>query len=221
MNAGSLARIAGDFFGSVLLFREASDAQRPSVPAFRSHLLALLDAIAKHPETQRLPADEVEEARFALVAWADETVVRSDWSAREEWQRDLLQLQVYRTNRAGDEFFDHLAQLRPDQNHAREIYFMCLALGFEGRYAGLAAERAELMRQQFELLRVCGRATDLATAAPVSPPAYDLEIELRQASGRRLVPALLGWGGFAGGLFALLWVILFAFSLAVPLPPGP
>ena len=46
MEAGNLARIAGDFFGSVLLFREASDAQRPSVPAFRSHLLALLDAIA-------------------------------------------------------------------------------------------------------------------------------------------------------------------------------
>ena len=58
------------------------------------------------------------------------------------------------------------------------------------------------------------------TAAPLSPPAYDLEIELRQASGRPLLPALLGWAGFAGGLFVLLWVVLFACSLAVPLPPG-
>ena len=220
MPAQGLGRIAGDLFGFVLLFGEASEAQRPSLPALRNHVMGLLDSIAKHPDAQRIPADELEEARFALVAWADETVLRSDWSGRDEWLRELLQLQLFRTNRAGDEFYDHLARLRPDQNHAREVYFFCLVLGFEGRYAGHQAERAEIMRQQFELLRVAGRALDLAGAAPLAPPAYEMEIRVRGAGGRRLWPVLLSWLGAGAGVFALLWVVLRLLAAGVPVPPG-
>lgn len=218
--AGSLARIADDLFGTVLLFHEASEAQRPPAPALRHHLLALLDGIAKHPEVQRLAADDVEEARFALVAWADEMILRSSWSGRDEWLRDPLQLQLYRTNRAGEEFHDHLARLRPDQNQARAVYFLCLVFGFEGRYAGQPAERAEIMRQQFEMLRVAGLALDVARTTPLAPPAYQVSIELRGSAGRRLWPVLLGWAGFALVVFAALWATLRYFAGQVPLPPG-
>jgi type VI secretion system protein ImpK len=220
VQAQGLGRIAGDLFGFVLLFGEASEDQRPSVPAFRNHVLGLLDSISKHPDAQQIPADELEEARFALVAWADETVLRSDWSGRDEWLRELLQLQLFRTNRAGDEFYDHLARLRPDQNHAREVYFLCLVLGFEGRYAGHQAERAEIMRQQFELMRVAGRALDLAGAVPLAPPAYELEIRVRGAGGRRLWPVLLSWLGAGAGVFAVLWLVLRLLAAGVPVPPG-
>ena len=220
MQAHGLGRIAGELFGSVLLFSEAPEAQRQSLPALRNQILGLLDAIAKHPDAQQIPADELEEARFALVAWADETLLRSDWSGREEWLRELQQLQLFRTNRAGDEFYDHLARLRPDQNSAREIYFLCLVLGFEGRYAGHQAERTEMMRQQFELLRVSGHALDLAGTAPLAPPAYELEIRVRGGGGRGLWPVLLTWLGAAAGVFAVLWLVLRLMAAGVPLPPG-
>jgi len=216
----SLARLADELFGAVLLFHEAGEAQRPSAPELRHQILALLDGIAKHPDVQRLAADDVEEARFALVAWADETILRSSWSGRDEWLRDPLQLQLYRTNRAGEEFHDHLARLRPDQNQARAVYFLCLAFGFEGRYAGQPAERAEIMRQQFEMLRVAGLAVDVARAIPLAPPAYQVAIELRGSGGRRLWPVLLGWAGFALVVFAALWAALRYFAGQVPLPPG-
>jgi len=220
VDAHSLGRIAGDLFACVQLFGEALDAQRPSVPALRNQILSLLDAFAKNPYAQQVPADEVEEARFALVAWADETILRSNWSGREDWLRELLQLQLFRTNRAGDEFYDHLARLRPDQHHAREVYFLCLALGFEGRYAGHDAERAELMRQQFELLRVSGHALDVATVTPLAPSAYELEIHVRGGAGKRLWPVLATWIGGATGVFALLWVLLRWLAAGVPVPPG-
>jgi type VI secretion system protein ImpK len=220
VDAHSLGRIAGDLFAYVQLFGEAADAQRPSVPALRNQILSLLDAFAKDPHAQQVPADEVEEARFALAAWADETILRSSWSGREDWMRDLLQLQLFRTNRAGDEFYDHLARLRADQHHAREVYYLCLALGFEGRHAGNDAARAELMRQQFELLRAAGHALDLATVTPLAPPAYELAIHVRGRSGKRLWPVLLTWIGGATAVFALLWVSLRWLAAGVPAPPG-
>lgn len=216
----SLGRLAGDFLGFVLLFQEAPDSNRPAVPSLRNHLLTLLDGFAKHPDAQRYPSDEVEEARFALVAWADEMILRTEWSGREEWLRELLQLQLYRTNRAGDEFYDHLARLRPDQTHAREVYFLCLALGFEGQYAGRTADRAALMQQQFEFLRTSGRALDVGSTHPVAPPAYEVAIQLRGPGGKRLWPVLLGWLGVVLATLTVLWGVLQLFANRVDLPPG-
>jgi type VI secretion system protein ImpK len=215
-----LARITGEFMAYVLLFHEGPDAQRSSAPALRSHLLGLLDAALKAPEMQPIPADEVEEARFALVAWADEMVLRSSWVSTAEWLRDPLQLQLFRTNRAGDEFYDHLARLRPDQNQARQIYLLCLAFGFEGRFAGMPGERAQLVREQFELLRVSGRAADVATLSSLSPPAYEVAIELHGPGGRRLWPVLVGWTGFAVLVFGASWLALRWMASGVALPPG-
>lgn len=216
----SLGRVAGDFYGFVLLFAEAPDASRPSAAALRSHLQQLLDRFSKHPDLQRVPPEEVEEARFAMVAFADEMILRSDWSGREDWLSSLLQLQLFRTNRAGDEFYQHLQSLRPDQSHAREAYFLSLALGFEGAYAGMPAERAELIRQQFEFLRTSGRALDLGTTHPVAPPAYDLEIHLRGGGGKRVWPVLLAWLAVGGVTLAVLWAILRYLATSVALPPG-
>ncbi len=190
------------------------------MPALRSHLLGLLDGFAKHPDAHGLPPDEVEEARFALVAWIDEMLLRSDWSGREEWLREPLQLQLFRTNRAGDEFYEHLARLQPHQNQAREVYFLCLVHGFEGQYAGQAAERGELIRQQFEFLRVAGHALDSATATPLAPPAYELEIVLPPAAGRRLWPVMLAWFGLVAGVSFVAWAILQYLAGQVELPPG-
>jgi len=216
----SLGRVAGDLIGYVLLFQEAADAQRPSVPALRNHLLSQLDGFAKHPETLQAPPEEVEEARFALVAWIDETILKSSWSGREEWLREPLQLTLFRTNRAGDEFYDHLMALRPEQNYAREMFFLCLCLGFEGGYAGRDADRAELTRQQFEMLRATGRARDLATTSPIAAPAYRVEIELRGSGGKRLWPVVLAWTAGVGVTFAALYGLLWFFASRVALPPG-
>lgn len=216
----SLGRAAGDFIGYVLLFRECPDTQRPSVPALRSHLVGLLDEFDRSPAAGQAPPDEVQEARFALVAWADETILLSDWSGRDEWLREPLQLQIFRTNRAGDEFYDHLAALRPEQNLAREVYFLCLCLGFEGRYVGQEAERAQLTRQHFEMLRAAGRARDLATTTPLAAPAYRVEIELRGGGGRRLWPVVLGWAAGVSGVLLVLWIAAWIFASRVSLPPG-
>ncbi len=222
MEAPHLGRLASAVMGYVLLFAESSNEQRPTVPALRSHLFGLLDGFSKHPSVQRFAPDEVEEARFALVAWADEVILTSDWPGRDEWLREPLQLSLFRTNRAGNEFFDHLARLRPDQNDAREVFFLCLVHGFAGIFAARDEDgaRSELIRQQFELLRVAGHARDAATASPLTPPAYDVAIQLRESEGRGLWPTALAWSGLVAITWLALWGVLRWLAGGVPLPPG-
>ncbi len=220
MSQAGLARIAGDFVATVLLFESAPEAQRPDSGVLRSRLLGALDQIAKHPGMQAVPADEFEEARFALVVWADEVVLRSEWSGREDWFRDPMQLQLFRTNRGGNEFYERLEALRPEQHHAREIYFLCLCMGFEGQWAGYEAERRQIVQQQYEMLRAAGRAGEIAGASPLAPTAYRLEIDVGDGGGRGLPRILLGWGGAALALYALLWVLLTWAASGMPAAEG-
>ena len=119
----SLGRIAGDFFAIVQLVQTAPEAHRPPPASLRSQLLAALDAFLKHPDAAHVAPEELGEARFALIVWADEALLSTEWQGRDEWAHDLLQMQLLRTNRGGNEFFDHLAALPPDQTQARLVYF--------------------------------------------------------------------------------------------------
>ena len=125
--SASLVHEAGDFIAQVLLIPQAPEGALPDARPLQDRLTQALEALRRVPD---VAPDELEEARFALVAWADEVVLSSSWSGREQWEAASLQMQLYRTTKAGAEFFDHIAALRPDQHAAREVYFVLLALGF-------------------------------------------------------------------------------------------
>ena len=203
-----------------MLAAESGQTQPSDPAALRQQLLTTLQSFATHPATRQLGAEEIEDARFALVAWADETLLRSHWPGREQWAQSLLQLELFQTNRGGNEFYEHLARLRPDQSVVREIHLLCLAFGFEGQMADREPERQNLIQQQFEILRAAGHARNLLTSVPLSPAAYELEIQLQPRSGSGLPRILLGWVAAATGLFGLLWSILTYMAASVPLPPG-
>ncbi len=80
------------------------------------------------------PADDYDQARFAVCAWVDEAVMNSQWPERTAWQREPLQLKIYQTTNAGEIFFDRLNTLAGHQNDVREVYYLCLAMGFMGRF---------------------------------------------------------------------------------------
>ena len=72
-------------------------------------------------------------ARFAVIAWVDETILNSLWNEKDKWQRKQLQRE-YETTEAGEIFFDRFNSIEPHQRDVREVYYICLALGFKGRY---------------------------------------------------------------------------------------
>jgi type VI secretion system protein ImpK len=216
-----LWRCAADFTTYVQVLASAGGPGFPAAAALRSALLAQLEAFLKSAQEAGTAAEESEAARFALVAWADEVIQRASWAGRDEWQRQPLQAQLYRTTRAGNEFFERLAQLRAEQGAAREIFFLVLALGFEGQYGGQEAERRALVQQQYEALRAAGRLLETARELQLAPSAYQLEIEL--PAGERELP--LGFAAAGGALalallYGVLWLVLRAVAGEIPLPRG-
>jgi type VI secretion system protein ImpK len=102
----------------------------------RQRLIGALDRMVSDGRRMGIANADLAEARYALVAFIDEQVMRSDWAGRAEWMARPLQLELYRENTAGENFFVRLrALLRAgDRPVAVEIYYLCLVLGFQGAY---------------------------------------------------------------------------------------
>jgi type IV/VI secretion system ImpK/VasF family protein len=95
------------------------------------------------------------ECLFAVCAWVDEMIFCSDWPDREKWQEWQLQHHFFDTTNGGQEFFDHLDQLSPNDVDVREVYDLCLAMGFKGRYfmSEDAGVLEEISRNNYAALR--------------------------------------------------------------------
>jgi type VI secretion system protein ImpK len=145
-------------------------AQSPDlgdIEHLRQRIGDMFSELERKGREAQILSEEITSARFALTAFIDEAIARSDWHGRQEWGTRPLALEYFQTNNAGDEFFDRLEELRrrPDvKTGLLEVYYTCLTLGFEGKYA--LADPREL-RDLIEsigrdLERVRGRVLDLS-----------------------------------------------------------
>lgn len=79
------------------------------------------------------------QAQYAMAALADEILIHElDWPGRLAWRDHLLEMALFKTQDAGDRFFDNieeiLRQRDPVTIDLAVVYLMCLKLGFQGKY---------------------------------------------------------------------------------------
>jgi type VI secretion system protein ImpK len=79
-------------------------------------------------------SEDYDLARFAVFAWIDERLLSSEWPGKIDWMRDQLQRRYFHTTEAGEHFFQKLNTIGPHQRDVREVYYICLAMGFAGQY---------------------------------------------------------------------------------------
>ena len=121
----------------------------------------------------RCRPEHVEDVKFALVAFVDETVLSpsKDFPLRKEWEQLPLQLEYFREHLAGVKFFERLDGLlaRDDAEAADvvEVYYLCLLLGFKGKYNFYLLEEQlkETIAGVADYLRRAGRLKPLALSA--------------------------------------------------------
>ena len=106
-------------------------------------------------------------ARFAVFAWVDEAIMSSNWPGRQQWQREQLQRVYYQTADAGELFFERLNTIGPHQRDVREVYYLCLALGFTGQYCNAGDD--------FLLEQLRSSNLKLLTGSSAGLPALDKE----------------------------------------------
>ncbi|CNK96942.1 Uncharacterized protein conserved in bacteria [Yersinia enterocolitica] len=101
----------------------------------RQTCAALLEQAIDEGKQQDVSEEEKEAAQVAVIAWLDETVLRSALSWRQRWQGELLQRKYLNITVAGERFFMLLSQLDPLYVQAREVFLFCLQQGFQGQYS--------------------------------------------------------------------------------------
>jgi type VI secretion system protein ImpK len=127
--------------------------------AFRRHTREALKTAASQALAAGYPSEDVKFATFATVAFLDESVLNSRNPVFTGWESKPLQEELFGTHIAGEVFFQHLQQLlgrndSADLADALEVYYLCLLLGFGGRYsAGNRGELAQVMSLTAEKIR--------------------------------------------------------------------
>lgn len=118
----------------VLYFRKTVERRQPSYDQVKADIDRLLAAGRDSLGYGGVSQEDYDAGRFAVCAWVDEVIMNSAWDSRLAWQKELLQRVHYQTTNAGELFYERLNALGPHQKDAREVYYLCLAMGFTGRY---------------------------------------------------------------------------------------
>jgi type VI secretion system protein ImpK len=115
----------------------ASARDLPAPDVLQRRLAGMLEDMTRRCREAGIPDEDINEARYAIVAFTDEQIFRSAWPGRGQWMRQPLQLSYYNENTAGEGFFRHMAglQTQPHRAHVLQIFYLCLCLGFQGQYA--------------------------------------------------------------------------------------
>lgn len=130
-----LVAFAGPVFD--LILRLKAGILAPSMD-LRPKIAAMLADFEKRAERYRFNHKIVQVSKFALASFVDETVLTNNFNMKDEWEKNALQLEYFGEQLAGNKFFDKLEamlkQIETTQD-AVEIYYICMLLGFKGKYA--------------------------------------------------------------------------------------
>ncbi|HET7921782.1 MAG TPA: DotU family type IV/VI secretion system protein [Gammaproteobacteria bacterium] len=176
-------------------FARGAEQQGVACDTLRAEVSAQLKGCERRARELGLSEPALEAARFAVAAYLDELVLTSSWPDKPHWQAMTLQRELFHTSNAGAEFYVRLGALGEDETAraAREVFYLCLALGFRGKYFGDARfhELTEVKRASLRLLLPDSQGLDLK-AVTLFPEAYG--------------PANAGRRGLSGRWNILPWV---------------
>jgi type VI secretion system protein ImpK len=133
----TLKDLVQDFISMALIVRKGR--QVTSLSAFEASVDSFFKALELDARGANYSVEQVKDTQYALCAFLDESVLRSgDNELRRHFELQPLQFRYFGVHLAGEGFFEKIDALRGDvkQNlDVLEVYHLCLALGFEGKFS--------------------------------------------------------------------------------------
>lgn len=160
--------------------------------SFRAQVWAAVKAAGDQARNRGYSQEDIELATFAVIAFIDESILNLRNPIFADWPRQPLQEERYGHHVAGEIFFQNLQKLlvRNDSTQLAdllEVYYLCLMLGFAGRYSlGGRGELRSIMQQTGEKLQRFRQ-----TSAILSPDAQPPGEQVRQVSGDPVARVLM------------------------------
>ena len=142
----SLVDLMYDGFYLVFLLRNHYFSVEPT--KFRQKIYDFLDKFERNARKKGFLSEDIHEAKYAYCALIDETIMTSQepefQTLKDAWELNPLQLDLFGSQIAGNEFFERLDTLR-EQGEKRlpalEVYHYSMLLGFQGKYRLEAPEK--------------------------------------------------------------------------------
>ena len=182
----------------------------PDAEAFRAQMRQALRVFEQDARSRGCSPEDVKQVIFGVVAFLDESVLSSGNPVFANWPRLPLQAELFGHQLAGEIFFQELQKTlsRNDSQETAdllEVYYLCLLLGFKGRYAAGGDLRSIMGAIQEKIRRVRGPLGPLSPRGAI--PADVVRVQSDRWS-RRLGKVALICAGLAVVLFVMFKVLL-------------
>jgi len=195
----------------VAYFLKTVKTRQPAFEQVRTDIERLVSQADTCLQEKGIPKEENDHVRFAIFAWIDEVILSSSWNEKGKWQGQQLQRTYFQTADAGELFFERLNMLGPHQNHVREIYYLCLAMGFTGRYINEGDDflLEQLKTSNLKVLMGSSMGLPALDKGQLFAEAYPREIKEETPERRKRGFSLVTLAGIAFpiALFAALFLI--------------
>jgi type VI secretion system protein ImpK len=127
----------------------------PDPAGLRVQLLEQIAAFESAARAAKVPAERVASARYALCALLDDSAGSTPWG--RDWIANGLVAEVEGEASGGDNFFpllDSMLSKPADNIDLLEFFYLCLGLGFEGRYRSGEGGKPALEKVRAKLYEV-------------------------------------------------------------------
>ena len=201
----------------LLLVARLGAVQQVSSATLRQQAVQEIRACEDRLRAPAVSREDALVARYVLCTFVDTAVLNTPWGAQSDWASQSLLVMFHKEVSGGAKFFEILERVRVDP--ARyigliELLYVCLGLGYEGKYrhdSQGAAKLSQLQRDLFELIR--GRRT--LQGEDLSP--HWRGVEDRRNPVMRYVP----WWVIAAGSAAVLTIAFVVFRTRLGIEAEP
>lgn len=129
--------------------------RHPDPNGLRARLREQIDGFERSARAAGVPEDRVVPARYALCALLDDSAATTPWG--RDWATHGLLAELHGESGGADKFFallDQMAGEAAKHLDLLEFFYVCLALGFEGKYRGGEGGRQALTQARTKLYAI-------------------------------------------------------------------
>jgi type VI secretion system protein ImpK len=140
----------------ILIGRLRTQLSHPDVAGLRRQALEQTREFEERAAAAGVAHETVLAARYVLCAALDEAVLSTPWGGQSEWASQTLLVTLHRETWGGEKFFEMLERISADPSRhidLMELQYVCLALGFGGKYQVADRGQGRLTEIQSSLYR--------------------------------------------------------------------
>ncbi len=135
-------------------------ASHPDPAGLKEQLTVNVRQFEQRMHTANVPREHIIAARYTICSFLDECAASTPWGSAGTWARDTLLVRFHNEAWGGEKVFHLLSKLAeniPVNRSMLELIYVCVSLGFEGRYRVIDNGRPQLdtLREKlYEMIRV-------------------------------------------------------------------